>query len=157
MRRAHRNRPLLVAIYLNAVLMLAVLVALLSQGRGLSLVPSAYGAPLSPQPIAGGANLYLMPAQFTQSSWGCYVMDIDSKTLCAYQYHHTNDGTDLQLVAARKIAYDTKLTNFNSSRPSPNEVKQWIEQASHGIRGQDDAIGNGRDVPRSSTQETTPQ
>ena len=136
MTTSRRNQPLLIALYINAALMLAVLIALLSRG-GTPTFLSAASAALSPQPIAGGGNLYLMPAQFSTNSWGCYVLDIDTQALCAYRYHPTNDGADLQLVAARKIAYDRKLTNFNTGKPSPNEVKQMVEQESQGIRGQE--------------------
>lgn len=128
-----RSAPLLVALYINAGLLLAVLVAILARG---SVVPAALAAVPSPQPIAGGANLYLMPAQFNVSTWGCYVLDIDAQTLCAYRYKpKTGDGADLELIAARKISYDRKLTNFNSDHPSWMEVKQWVEQAAEGIRG----------------------
>lgn len=138
MRRSRRNSHLLIALYVNAALLLGVVVALLARGNGPTFLPAAYGA-LSPQPIAGGGSLYLMPAQFTANTWGCYVLDIDTQTLCAYRYHPTNDGSDLQLVAARKISYDRRLTNMNSAHPSPDEVKQWVEQAAQGIRGQNNA------------------
>jgi hypothetical protein len=150
-RRSRRNRPLLVALYINAALLLAVLVALLGRGNMPSFLSSAYGAPLSPQPIAGGANLYLMPAQFSQTTWGCYVLDIDTQALCAYRYRPTNDGTDLQLVAVRKIAYDRKLTNFNTT-PTPAEVKQLVEQAAGGIRGQ----ANSPTTTDTNTTDKTP-
>lgn len=133
MEPPRRSGPLLVALYVNAALLLAVLVALLARG---SVIPAALAAVPSPQPIAGGANLYLMPAQFNASTWGCYVLDIDTQTLCAYRYKpKTGDGADLELIAARKISYDRKLTNFNSDHPSWMEVKQWVEQAAEGIRG----------------------
>ena len=124
MAESGRNRPLLIALYVNAALLLAVLVALLSRGGQtvLAAVPS-------PQPIAGGANLYLMPAQFAANKWGCYVLDIDAQTLLAYYYTPKNDGTDLQLVAARKITYDRRLTNFNSTSPNWMEVKKSVDQA----------------------------
>lgn len=156
MRRPRRDSRLLVALYLNAALLLAVLVAVLARPGGSSLLPAAYGA-LSPQPIAGGGSLYLMPAQFTDRSWGCYLLDIDTQTLCAYRYHPTNDGTDLQLVAARKVTYDRRLTNFNTKSPSPDEVRQWVEQAAQGVRGQDSAgplpaPANATDKPPGSPQ-----
>lgn len=138
-RPRRRNQPLLIALYLNAAVMLAILVAMLARGNGGNFLPAAYGAVPSPQPIAGGGSLYLMPAQFTPNSWGCYILDIDTQTLCAYRYHPTNDGTDLQLVAARKVTADRKLTNFNSNKPTPDEVKQWVEQAAQGVRGQNAA------------------
>lgn len=151
MRRSRRYRPLVVALYVNAALLLALIGAVLGRGSGQTFLPAAYGAALSPQPIAGGANLYLMPAQFTQTTWGCYVLDIDAQSLCAYRYRPTNDGSDLQLVAVRKIAYDRKLTNFNTS-PTPAEVKQLVEQAAQGIRGQTTAPSSGQ----KDTQEKTP-
>jgi len=119
-----RNPHLVIALYVNAALLLAVLVAILSRG-GTTVLAAAP----SPQPIAGGANLYLMPAQFSTNRWGCYVLDIDAQVLLAYYYAPKNDGTDLQLVAARKITYDRRLTNFNSTNPNWMEVKKWVEQA----------------------------
>ena len=132
MTRPRRHRPLLIALYINATLLLAILVAMLARGNSSGF---AFGALPAPQPIAGGANLYLMPAQFTPQNWGCYVLDIDTQTLCAYRYQPTNTGGDLQLVAARRITYDRKLANFNSNKPSPAEIKQLVDQASHEIRG----------------------
>jgi hypothetical protein len=113
-----------IALYVNAALLLAVLVAVVSRGG-----PTVLAAVPAPQPIAGGANLYLMPAQFAANKWGCYVLDIDAQTLLAYYYGPKNDGTDLQLVAARKITYDRRLTNFNSTNPNWMEVKKWVDQA----------------------------
>src|SRR5947209_1204992 len=113
MRRPRRNRPLVYALYVNAGLLLAVVLVMLKGGNGSTLLPSAYGAPLAPQPIAGGANLYVMPAQFSPQTWGCYILDIDAQTLCAYRYFPSATGDALRLVAARKIAYDRKLANFN--------------------------------------------
>lgn len=155
-RRSRHNRSLLVALYLNAALLLAVVVALVGRGSAPAFLPAAYGASLSPQPIAGGANLYLMPAQFSQTTWGCYVLDIDTQALCAYRYRPTNDGTDLQLVAVRKISYDRKLSNFNTS-PTPTEVRQLVEQAAQGIRGQGNSPASTN--PANTTEKTpgTPQ
>jgi len=137
MRPSRRNQPLLIALYVNAAIMLAILAALLARGGAPTFLSAASAAPLSPLPIAGGGSLYLMPAQFSTNSWGCYVLDIDTQALCAYRYRPTNDGADLQLVAARKISYDRKLTNFNTGKPSPKEVKQMVEQELQGIRGQE--------------------
>lgn len=149
MRRPRRNRPVVIALYLNAILLAGILCALLARGGGSSFLPAAFGAStLAPQPIAGGANLYLMPAQFSANTWGCYILDIDAQTLCAYRYLPNNSAADLQLVAARKITYDRRLTNFNSSNPSWQDVKQWVDQAAQGIRGQPN--------PADSNTEKTP-
>lgn len=135
MRRPRRhNRTLVVALYVNAALLFGILLLLLSRSNSMSFLPAAYGA-LSPQPIAGGANLYLMPAQFTDRTFGCYILDIDTQTLCAYRYFTSNDGTALRLVAARKITYDRRLTNVNSDHPSWLEVKDMVEQQQRELRG----------------------
>src|SRR5206468_3125994 len=108
----------------------AILVALLMQPRWPSVLPMALGqerpAPLSPQPIAGGGGVFLMPAQFSDHVWGCYLMDIDRQTLLAY----TCSGSPplLRLAAARNFTYDLRLKNYQTEKPWPNEVKKLIEQ-----------------------------
>ena len=75
-------------------------------------------------------------AQFTPQNWGCYVMDVDSKTLCAYQFFPSTGKTPaLRLVAARKIAWDMQLGEFNSGEPTPEGVRQMIEAARIPVRG----------------------
>ena len=147
MAQPGRNQPLVIALYVNAALLLAVLVALLSRG-GTTVLAAAP----SPQPIAGGANLYLMPAQFSANKWGCYVLDIDAQTLLAYYYTPKNDGTDLQLVAARKITYDRRLTNFNSTTPNWMEVKKWVEQANQSESNIIPPVKSNNDKPKEGPQ-----
>ena len=67
-----------------------------------------------------------MPAQMKSNVWGCFVLDVDNKTLCAYEYW----GGDrlLRLAAAREIRWDTRLKRFNTENPTPNEVKAMIER-----------------------------
>jgi hypothetical protein len=67
-----------------------------------------------------------MPAQFFTSMWGCYVMDVDAQTLCAYQYFPAEK--ELRLVAARNFRYDRQLGKFNTEKPSPAEVKALVEK-----------------------------
>jgi len=156
MTRARRQRPLLIALYLNAALLLAALATLWTRGAPSSFLPSAFGATLAPQPIAGGANLYLMPAQFSPNQWGCYILDIDTQSLCAYKYNPTGTDSALQLVAARRITYDRKLTNFNSSKPSWMDIQKLIEQQNQGIRGATNAAGEpdqAHSNPETNTQD----
>ena len=139
--RFRRSNAVAYALIVNAVLLLAILVVLVG-GRdgGLHFLQPAYADPmgLAPQPIAGGGGMYLMPAQFSSNTWGCYVMDIDQQTLCAYQYLPGDHL--LRLVAARNFTYDRKLKNYNTgSGPgemSPAEVKRLVEKQ------QDDARVN---------------
>jgi hypothetical protein len=124
MKRPRRsNRSLVIALYVNAVLLAAVLVVLLTRGDAPHLVTPAYGQ--TQVPIAGGAGLFVMPAQFSSSTWGCYVMDVDSQTLCAYQF--VPGEKYLRFIAARNFKFDRQLRNFNTE-PSPLEVKDLVEK-----------------------------
>lgn len=132
MRRVHRrrNRSLVLALYLNAGLLAAVVLVLLTRGSGVG--STAHAAPPMVQPIAGGGGIFLMPAQFSMNTWGCYVMDIDQQTLCAYQYFPGQN--QLRLTAARHFRYDRMLHNFNTY-PSPQEVEQLVEVQKNPLRG----------------------
>lgn len=140
MIRPPRNNRLLFALYFNAALLAALLLVLLSRGQGPgpmpSLISTAYGVP-PPQtpPIAGGANLYLMPAQFSVNTWGCYIMDIDAQTLCAYQFYPGDKL--LRLVSARNFHFDRKLQNFNTA-PNPLEVETLSNHEHEALRAAQD-------------------
>ncbi|MDW8262991.1 MAG: hypothetical protein RMJ35_10745 [Phycisphaerales bacterium] len=117
------HRSVVVALWVNAALLAAVVVLLVSRGGLPEVLPAAYGQPA--QPIAGGAGLFLMPAQFSQNTWGCYVMDVDTQTLCAYQF--LPGEKQLRLIAARNFRFDRRLGNFNTT-PAPLEVKDLLEK-----------------------------
>jgi hypothetical protein len=138
MRRPRRNQALVLALCSNAILLLMILVALLAGGgRMPSVLPEAFAAPLAPQPIAGGSGVYLMPAQFADKNWGCYVMDVDAQTLCAYQYFPGDKK--LRLVAARNFRHDRRLHDFNTDNPSPAEVEKLLALEQSGRRDNPDA------------------
>ena len=124
MKRPRRRNPVAVALYVNAAVLVAILAVLLGRdGGGRPMLSMALAQSQSPG-IAGGAGVYVMPAQFSQTIWGCYVMDLEQQTLCAY----TVSGTPpkLRLVAAREIRHDRRLRNYNTPDPSPAEVQDLI-------------------------------
>jgi hypothetical protein len=131
MRRPRRNKPLLIALYLNAALLGAVLLVLLTRGPEVSLLPSAYGQ--GHPPIAGGAGLFMMPGQFSERTFGVYIMDVDANTLCAYQY--IPGERNLRLVAARHFRHDRRLQNYNTENPTPEEVRVLVEKQNQAMRG----------------------
>ncbi|HEX8340056.1 MAG TPA: hypothetical protein VF624_04030 [Tepidisphaeraceae bacterium] len=114
-----------IALYLNAVLLCAVLLALICRNGGPSLLPAAW-AQQTPQPIAGGAGLFLMPGQLSPSTWGCYVMDVDRQTLMVYQYQPGERM--LRLMSARDFSNDRQLRDFNTGDPSPRDVEAWVKK-----------------------------
>jgi hypothetical protein len=139
-----RTNAVVIALYVNAALLLAVLVALLSRGNVPSVLPAAYAAPLPGQPIAGGSGMYLMPAQFTDRNWGCYLMDVDAQTLSAYQWFAGDKK--LRLVASRSFRNDRRLHDFNTDNPTPAEVAKLLELEKAGRRDNPDAPKNGDEL-----------
>src|SRR5689334_16559272 len=98
MTRSRRPSSIAAALYVNAAVLLAILVAIVS--RSGSILPAAYGQNLPrQQPIAGGAGLFVMPAQLHDRVWGCYLLDVDAQTLSCYQYWPGEKN--LRLCAAR--------------------------------------------------------
>jgi len=135
MRRSHRNKPLIYALYLNAMLLAGILLALLSRSGGLpEVLPAAWAQDgrLAPVPIAGGGGIYLMPAQFSSNTWGCYVLDVDAQTLTAYRF--TGSDNTLRLTAARNIRFDRRLNQFNTE-PAPAEIQALVEKQEQPMRG----------------------
>jgi hypothetical protein len=139
MSESRRKNALAYGLYLNAALLAAILLVMLSRGNGIpSVIQTAWAqdrpaqAALNPQPIAGGGGLFLMPAQFSPSTWGCYVMDIDTQTLCAYQFSGAEHS--LKLMAARNFKNDRRLSNFNTA-PPPTEVQTWVKKEQEQLRG----------------------
>lgn len=128
-RRPRRQPALVYALYINAALLLALLIAVLSRGNGLGSSASA-----APQmtPMAGGGSLYLMPAQFSINTWGCYVLDIDTQNICAYQY--LPGANQLRFVASRNIHEDRKLREWNTAPPL-SDIARYNQVQEGGIRG----------------------
>ena len=130
MKRPRRNRPLLIALYLNAGLLACVLLVLVTRNGSPNLLPQVMA---DPPPIAGGGGVYIMPGQLAPNTWGVYMMDIDAQTLQVYQY--TPGDNLLKLKASRSYAWDRKLKNFNTGQPTPDEVRQLVEREAQPARG----------------------
>jgi hypothetical protein len=120
------------ALWANAALLAVIAVVLLSRGGAPSLLPAAYAQ--NQAPIAGGAGVFIMPAQMQSTVWGCYLLDVDNKTICAYQFYPGEKK--LRLTAARSYRFDTRLENFNTDMP-PKEVKALIDRQNAAAAGND--------------------
>ena len=119
-----KNKSLLLALWANAVLLAGILILLLSRSNTPSFLPAAFAQGQPQPPIAGGAGIFVMPAQMKSNVWGCFVLDVDNQTLCAYEYW----GGDrwLRLAASRDLRFDRKLKQFNTD-PPPKEIKARVE------------------------------
>jgi len=119
------NRAIATALWANAALLAVILIVMLTRNGGIPSVLSAAYAQ-NQQPIAGGGGVFIMPAQFKENVWGCYLLDVDSQTLCAYQYFAGDKN--LRLAAARSYKWDRRLENFNTSDPNPRQVKAMLDK-----------------------------
>lgn len=130
MTRMRRPSSIAAALYVNAAVLLAILLAVMSRSSSMpSFLPAAYGQ--NQPPIAGGAGLFVMPAQLSDHIWGCYLLDADNQNLSCYQYWPGEKM--LRLVAARSIRHDHLLKNFNTD-PDPEFVKGMLDKEAQGIR-----------------------
>jgi hypothetical protein len=125
-RRTHG--PLVVALYINAGLIAAVLLVMLSRDSSMRILPATMAQ--NQLPIGGGAGVFIVPCQFAGGNYGVCLLDIDAQNLLAYQFY-PGDKDKLKLVAARSFRYDRRLGHFNTGSPAPEEVKDWVaaEQA----------------------------
>jgi hypothetical protein len=73
----------------------------------------------------GARGIYMMPAQLGPMSYGLYLMDVDSGTICIYKA--LPDSNRFTLMAARSFKYDRFLEDFNNDKPRPKEVQKLIE------------------------------
>lgn len=126
-----RDRRIAGALWLNAIMLMGILLGLIAMNgrRDSGLAIAAQAVPEMYPPIAGGAGLFIMPAQFSSGRWGCYLMDIDTQTLVTYEYQEPVPGQrpSLNLTAARNFRFDRRLSNFNTT-PDPREVARMLEK-----------------------------
>lgn len=143
--RWRKSNPIAAALYVNAAILLAILALLLVRSSGDSF-PSMVPAALAQQqpPIAGGAGLFVMPAQLSDRIWGCYVLDSDNQTLSCYQYWPGERV--LRLVAARSIRHDHLLRNFNTD-PDPEAVRLMVEKEAQAARTDPQQRSGSPDAP----------
>lgn len=138
LRRKRGRRPgaVALALYINAALLAGILVTMLARdGAGsISLVQSARAA--EGPAMVGAGNLFLIPGQFSERTYGCYLMDTDAQTICVYRF----DGaaTKMKLVAARNFRNDRRMGHLNTE-PDPKEVEVMVEAERAGRRTGADA------------------
>lgn len=145
--RRRSRRATTVALYVNAALLLGILAAMLTRDGSVSFVPAAYGA--DGLAMGGGGNLYVIPGQFSERTYGCYLMDTDAQTLVVYRFNGA--ATRLELIAARNFRHDRRLGGFNTS-PDPKEVEVMV----NGERADNRLARPGQEDPDDPTPVTPP-
>ena len=76
--------------------------------------------------LLGARGMFMMPAQLGPNTWGLYLMDVDSQTICVYRA--LPESSRFRLMAARSFKSDRFLEDFNNDEPTPREIQKEVEQ-----------------------------
>ncbi len=75
---------------------------------------------------SGGARgVFAFSGQFSKSTYGVYVVDVDAMTIWSYE-QQPQKGC-LRLASARTWRYDRYLESYNICDLPPNVVEQMVE------------------------------
>jgi hypothetical protein len=118
------------ALWLIAIGLLANAAILLSRGQTPDIVldRSALaqgGATPNTGQLLGARGIYMMPAQLGPATFGLYLLDVDSGTICVYKA--TPETSHFRLMAARSFKYDRFLEDLNNEHLTPKEVQKLVE------------------------------
>ena len=94
--------------------------------------------PVQPAQPLGARGIYMMPAQLGPMTFGLYLMDVDSGTICVYKA--LPDNNHFRLMAARSFKYDRFLEDYNNEPLTPKEVQKLVEtqQKRQNLHSEDD-------------------
>ena len=108
--------------WVTAAALAAIAVALWARPHGPDLTSVALGQPTT---MAGSRGVFAFTGQLSKSSYGVYMVDMDTMTLWAYEFQPQKGC--LRLAASRTWRYDRYLENHNICDLPPDAVEQMIE------------------------------
>ena len=99
-------------------------------GAAVAVLAVSLLAPQSSLALPDGAptaadGVFAVPAQLTSDVHGLYLIDTRNETILLYSY--SPRSRNLRLLSARSFQYDRRLTNFNTDKPSPDQVRELLE------------------------------
>ena len=107
------------------------IVAFLAAMAG-GLVVEVFRAPPAVAQIRAGEGrtLLAVPGQISRDTFGVFLVDSESGRMAVYELMSERSGTikKLRLVAARYVAYDLRLDDYNNTEPLPRDVRTLVEQ-----------------------------
>lgn len=130
-------KPITYGLYLNAALLLAILITLAGRGRGGVEAANAQSAVPDLPAITGGSGIFVIPCQLHPEVWGCYLIDTQRQTLCAYEYRAGEKA--LVLSAARNFRYDLDLKNYNTF-PAWYDIQKAVQDAAKNQRANESQL-----------------
>jgi len=94
-------------------------------GQAQAQVPAMPGAGGPPNAMLGARGIYMAPAQLSPTTFGMYLLDLDSSTVCVYR---VEANSRFRLIAARSFRHDRFVEDFNNEKPTPKEIQEWVEK-----------------------------
>ena len=74
-------------------------------------------------------QLQAVPGQIGRDTYGVFLVDSESGRMAVYELaSDPRTGKKLRLLAARYIAYDLRLDDYNNTDPLPRDVRTLVEQ-----------------------------
>ena len=95
----------------------------------ISIFTPATSLALSEFDQLGADGVFAIEAHLSNDVYGLYLIDTKNQTILLYKYGGTR-GRGLSLLSARSFRYDRQLLDFNSGKPSPQDVRKLIKAAS---------------------------
>jgi hypothetical protein len=74
---------------------------------------------------AGARGVFAFPAQMTKTTYGVFMVDVDTGTIWCYEF---TGQRKLRLAAARSWRFDRYLENHNLEDVEPEAVERMVEQ-----------------------------
>lgn len=116
---------------------IAILLAVIATALVLRLDERSMGghAALAQAPAGTGAGrlgargIYAFSGPVTRSTFGVFMLDVDTGTLWCYELVPGPGGAkQMKLVAARSWIFDRYLEEFNVAEPTPSAVADLVEK-----------------------------
>ncbi len=87
------------------------------------------GSPAFAQPMnqAGAMGIFAFTGQLSGSSYGLFMVDVDTMTVWCYEI--AGESKELRLIAGRTWRYDRYLENFNCAGLPPEMIENMVQQA----------------------------
>jgi len=76
----------------------------------------------------GRGTLQAVPGQISRDTYGVFLVDAESGRMAVYELVSDRAGKKLRLIAARYVAYDLRLDDYNNVEPLPRDVRTLVEQ-----------------------------
>jgi hypothetical protein len=120
------RRPTPHPVYWVIAFALVVIATVLVVRPDATQIPMLGNPALAQSVSSGGARgLFAFSGQLSKSTYGLYMVDMDTMTVWVYEYLPQKDC--LRLAAARTWRYDRYLENHNICDLAPDAVEQMIE------------------------------